>query len=207
RWGAHYYTFIRVVRYLHERGITHRDIKPENILCMTKDDYTIVKLADFGLAKDADASTMKTYCGTPNYMAPEMIENEKVPYNPRVDMWSLGVVLFTGISGYPPFSDDYQDMDLKSQIKKALQIHHHEKSAVNLCLGRLIFHNQWKYVTLETQHVIKMMLRVDPILRVSASDALKKSWLQNSEPVSKAKAVVAKFVQAKVSYSKDGVEV
>ncbi|CAJ0594822.1 unnamed protein product [Cylicocyclus nassatus] len=170
---------LSAVEYLHERSITHRDIKPENILCMTKDDYTIVKLADFGLAKDADASTMKTYCGTPNYMAPEMMDNEKIPYNPRVDMWSLGVVLFTGISGYPPFSDDYQDMDLRSQIKK----------------GRLIFHNQWKYVTLETQHVIKMMLRVDPILRVSASDALKKSWLQNSEPVSKAKAIVAKFVQ------------
>ncbi|PIO66602.1 hypothetical protein TELCIR_11682 [Teladorsagia circumcincta] len=134
--------------YLHDRGITHRDIKPENILCMTKEDYTLVKLADFGLAKGNDASTLKTYCGTPAYMAPEMIDNDRLPYNPKVDMWSLGVVLFTGICGYPPFSDDYADMDLKSQIKT----------------GRLVFQNQWKYVTLETQFVIKSMLRVDGLV-------------------------------------------
>uniref|UniRef100_A0A0K0CT77 Protein kinase domain-containing protein n=1 Tax=Angiostrongylus cantonensis TaxID=6313 RepID=A0A0K0CT77_ANGCA len=134
-----------MVSYLHQHHITHRDIKPENILCMTKDDYTIVKLADFGLAKGGDTSTMKTFCGTPAYMAPEMIDNDNLAYNPRVDMWSLGVVLFTGICGYPPFSDDYTDMDLNTQIKK----------------GRLIFHSQWKFVTLETQYVIKSMLKVD----------------------------------------------
>ncbi|KAK6037106.1 hypothetical protein COOONC_25389 [Cooperia oncophora] len=76
-----------------------------------------VVLADFGLAKGNQASTLKTYCGTPAYMAPEMIDSDRLPYNPKVDMWSLGVVLFTGICGYPPFSDDYTDMDLKSQIK------------------------------------------------------------------------------------------
>ncbi|VDM68027.1 unnamed protein product [Strongylus vulgaris] len=121
---------------------------------MTKDDYTVVKLADFGLAKDADASTMKTFCGTPAYMAPEMVDNEKLAYNPRIDMRKAGVTS-----------------------------------------GRLIFHHQWKYVTLETQHAIKMMLK--PTLRVSAKDALRKSWLQNSEVVSKAKAIVAKFIQTK----------
>ncbi|KAK6022942.1 kinase domain protein, partial [Ostertagia ostertagi] len=108
---------LSAVEYLHDRGITHRDIKPENILCMTKEDYTLVKLADFGLAKGNDASTLKTYCGTPAYMAPEMIDNDRLPYNPKVDIVESWVVLFTGICGYPPFSDDYADMDLKSQIK------------------------------------------------------------------------------------------
>ncbi|KAL6732911.1 hypothetical protein Aduo_003618 [Ancylostoma duodenale] len=172
---------LSALEYLHERGITHRDIKPENVLCMTKDDYTVVKLADFGLAKESNASTMNTFCGTPAYMAPELIDNDKLAYNPRVDMWSLGVVLFTGICGYPPFSDDYKDIDLNTQIKK----------------GRLVFHHQWKYVTQETQYVIKMMLKVDPTLRLSASDALRKSWLQNCVAVSKAKVLVAKYIQAK----------
>ncbi|ETN75337.1 kinase domain protein [Necator americanus] len=172
---------LSALEHLHGLGITHRDIKPENILCMTKDDYTVVKLADFGLAKEGGGSTMKSFCGTPAYMAPELIDNEKLAYTPRVDMWSLGVVLFTGICGYPPFSDDYPDMDLHSQIKK----------------GRLIFHNQWKYVTLETQDVIKRMLKVDPTLRLSACDALKKSWLHNSVEVSKAKVLVEKYLQTK----------
>ncbi|WKX89322.1 hypothetical protein Q1695_008736 [Nippostrongylus brasiliensis] len=173
---------LTAVEYLHERGITHRDIKPENILCVSKDDYTVVKLTDFGLAKGSDASTMKTFCGTPAYMAPEMIDNDKTAYNPKVDMWSLGVVLFVGISGYPPFSDDYSDMDMNSQIKQ----------------GRLLFHSQWKFVSLETQFVIKSMLRVDPTLRLSATDALKKSWLHNSNAASRAKYHVQKYAQNKV---------
>ncbi|XGW22847.1 hypothetical protein V3C99_005236 [Haemonchus contortus] len=172
---------LNAVEYLHERGITHRDIKPENILCMTKEDYTLVKLADFGLAKGNEASTLKTYCGTPAYMAPEMIDNDRLPYNPKVDMWSLGVVLFTGICGYPPFSDDYVDMDLKSQIKT----------------GRLVFHNQWKNVTLETQFVIKSMLKIDPTMRLSASEALKKSWFHNSAAVAKSRVHVQRHLQAK----------
>ncbi|KAJ1346630.1 meiotic chromosome segregation [Parelaphostrongylus tenuis] len=174
---------LSAVEYLHQNHITHRDIKPENILCMTKDDYTVVKLTDFGLAKGSVASTMKSFCGTPAYMAPEMIDNDNLAYNPRVDMWSLGVVLFTGICGYPPFSEDYGDMDLNSQIKK----------------GRLIFYTQWKFVTLETQYVIKSMLKVDPMLRLSAADALRKPWLCNSPAVSRAKGLVEKYKQSKIA--------
>ncbi|KAK5978475.1 Ovarian-specific serine/threonine-protein kinase Lok [Trichostrongylus colubriformis] len=148
---------LSAVEYLHDRGITHRDIKPENILCMTKEDYTLVKLADFGLAKGNEASTLKTYCGTPAYMAPEMIDNDRLPYNPKVDMWSLGVVLFTGISGYPPFSDDYTDMDLKSQIKTggALSVCHfynlvdtQRKLQRKVCAGYVSsLLNHWHYGT------------------------------------------------------------
>uniref|UniRef100_A0A1I7W6I5 Protein kinase domain-containing protein n=1 Tax=Heterorhabditis bacteriophora TaxID=37862 RepID=A0A1I7W6I5_HETBA len=100
---------LSAISYIHDHGITHRDIKPENILCMTKDDYTIVK--------PREKSTMKTYCGTPSYIAPEMIDNDNTAYDPKVDIWSLGVVLFTGICGYPPFSSDYGDMDMNEQIK------------------------------------------------------------------------------------------
>lgn len=172
---------LSAVEYLHDRGITHRDIKPENILCMTKEDYTVVKLADFGLAKASEGSTMKTLCGTPAYMAPELVDNVHAAYNPKVDMWSLGVVLFVGVCGYPPFSEDYTDMSMNSQIRK----------------GRLKFLNSWKFVSLETQFIIKSMLKVDPTLRLSASEALKKSWLRDSPEVAKAKLQVQLYMQGK----------
>lgn len=112
------------VKYLHDRNIIHRDIKPENILLM--DDQLNVKLADFGLAKIVgEDSFATTLCGTPSYVAPEVIvESRRRHYTKAVDIWSLGVVLYICLCGFPPFSAELERPDfpynLQEQIKRGL---------------------------------------------------------------------------------------
>ncbi|KAG0221490.1 hypothetical protein BGX31_009797 [Mortierella sp. GBA43] len=106
------------VKYLHDRGIVHRDLKPENILVMDKETMT-VKISDFGLAKMiGEQVLMNTICGTPSYVAPEVIRDGK--YGKSVDMWSLGVVLYICLCGFPPFSDDLAPPKLRVQVLQSM---------------------------------------------------------------------------------------
>ena len=99
------------VRYLHSREIIHRDLKPENILLTSADDDCNVKLTDFGLAKRANQEGLKTFCGTPQYFAPEVLMRKTTvkgqgTYGRSADMWSIGVILFILLSGTFPFEED-----------------------------------------------------------------------------------------------------
>jgi calcium/calmodulin-dependent protein kinase I len=87
------------VSYLHSIGIVHRDLKPENLIYLNNDASSPIKITDFGLAKfksthdkksGTNINTMTTACGTPGYVAPEVLKNE--PYGSAVDMWSIGQV-------------------------------------------------------------------------------------------------------------------
>jgi calcium/calmodulin-dependent protein kinase I len=81
------------VKYLHKMGIVHRDLKPENLLYSSESSDSDIKITDFGLAKIADGDLLlKTACGTPNYVAPEVLQN--AGYDASVDMWSIGVILY-----------------------------------------------------------------------------------------------------------------
>lgn len=93
------------IEYCHKQNIAHRDLKPENVLL---GDGYLVKLVDFGFARTfADKSgminKMTTALGTPGYAAPEILKREK--YNANVDIFSLGVILFICIAGFPPFQE------------------------------------------------------------------------------------------------------
>jgi calcium/calmodulin-dependent protein kinase I len=78
------------IQYLHDRNIVHRDLKPENILFAARENVENVLVTDFGLAKLAnDGAALKTACGTPNYVAPEILLQRG--YGKEVDVWSLGV--------------------------------------------------------------------------------------------------------------------
>mmetsp|Transcript_9362 Transcript_9362/g.23614 ORF Transcript_9362/g.23614 Transcript_9362/m.23614 type:complete len:318 (-) Transcript_9362:407-1360(-) len=92
--------------HLHSYDIIYRDLKPENIL-LDQDGH--VKLTDFGLSKDriSENGSTKTFCGTPEYLAPEMIVNRKKQcgYTKAVDWWSLGIVGYEMLTGWPPFFD------------------------------------------------------------------------------------------------------
>ena len=86
------------LRYLHNYNITHRDIKPHNILL--SDIYT-VKLTDFGFAKENKIDLSSTLCGSPIYMAPEIMQCKE--YNSKTDIWSYGVVLYQLLYGTVPY--------------------------------------------------------------------------------------------------------
>ncbi|KAF9436226.1 hypothetical protein BGZ76_004514 [Entomortierella beljakovae] len=106
------------VKYLHDNGIVHRDLKPENILVMDKEALT-VKISDFGMAKMIGEHVfVNTICGTPSYVAPEIIRN--AGYGKAVDMWSLGVVLYVCLCGFPPFSDDLAPPKLRIQVLQSM---------------------------------------------------------------------------------------
>lgn len=134
------------VKYLHDHNITHRDLKPDNILLESTDDETVICISDFGLSKLVhNESVMRTLCGTPLYVAPEVLITEgRGSYDRKVDIWSLGVVLYTCLSGTMPFSDGYGSPACE-QIKQ----------------GKFEFRSSaWNSVTNKAKSFIKRMLVV-----------------------------------------------
>ena len=100
--------------YLHGKGIIYRDLKLDNVM-LDSDGH--VKLADFGMCKEEirDGRTTQTFCGTPDYIAPEIVEER--PYNASVDWWALGVLMYEMMAGQPPFEADNEE-DLFDAIVK-----------------------------------------------------------------------------------------
>lgn len=100
---------------LSSHRIIHRDLKPENILLSSLENDPILKIADFGLSRMLNPDDFaETVCGSPFYMAPEILQFQK--YDAKVDMWSLGAILFELLNGYPPFHDttEYQGVSVSS---------------------------------------------------------------------------------------------
>ncbi|XP_069886149.1 myosin light chain kinase, smooth muscle isoform X4 [Dipodomys merriami] len=92
------------VEYIHKQGIVHLDLKPENIMCVNKTG-TRIKLIDFGLARRLEnAGSLKVLFGTPEFVAPEVINYEPISY--ATDMWSIGVICYILVSGLSPFMGD-----------------------------------------------------------------------------------------------------
>ncbi|KAL8717989.1 MAG: hypothetical protein Q9225_004832 [Loekoesia sp. 1 TL-2023] len=154
------------IKYLHERNIVHRDIKPENILLADK--KLSVKLADFGLAKIiGEESFTTTLCGTPSYVAPEILENSRHrKYTRAVDVWSLGVVLYICLCGFPPFSDELytpeNPYNLSQQIK----------------MGRFDYPSPyWDSVGDPALDLIDRMLTVDIDKRITIDECLEHPWI------------------------------
>ena len=102
---------ISALEYLHKNRIIHRDLKLGNLFINEKME---IKLGDFGLATklDFDGERKRTICGTPNYIAPEVLDG-KEGHSYEVDIWSLGVIIYTLIIGKPPFET--------SNVKSVLQ--------------------------------------------------------------------------------------
>mmetsp|Transcript_3304 Transcript_3304/g.12722 ORF Transcript_3304/g.12722 Transcript_3304/m.12722 type:complete len:502 (+) Transcript_3304:339-1844(+) len=146
---------LQALAFMHRQHRIHRDIKSDNILV----DYAgRVKLADFGFAKKVSGKSLDTQCGTPGYVAPEILKGAK--YGTEVDMWSCGVIVYILLGGYPPFHDDNHAV-LYRKIKAA----------------DYSFEPQyWEQVSDDAKDLIRKMLVVNPESRLSADQALRHPW-------------------------------
>eukprot|EP01013_Petalomonas_cantuscygni_P026588 TRINITY_DN49002_c0_g1_i1.p1 TRINITY_DN49002_c0_g1~~TRINITY_DN49002_c0_g1_i1.p1 ORF type:complete len:476 (+),score=106.75 TRINITY_DN49002_c0_g1_i1:87-1514(+) len=99
----YFHQLVYAVLYCHRRGIAHRDLKPENLLLDSRDH---LKVTDFGLSnlQDSDDAVLSTVCGTPHYVAPEVLAHRAYS-GFSADVWSVGIVLFVMVAGYLPFDD------------------------------------------------------------------------------------------------------
>lgn len=147
------------IKYCHDKGIVHRDLKPENLLLKSPDNDHELKIADFGFAS-TNGDFMKTQLGTPAYIAPEILGGKA--YDKAVDMWSIGVITYITLGGYPPF----QDNNLRALFKKIRN-------------GTYTFHPEnWSAVSDEAKDFIRGLLCVQPDKRLTAEQALEHAWLQ-----------------------------
>ncbi|XP_044631579.2 serine/threonine-protein kinase Chk2 isoform X6 [Equus asinus] len=161
----YFYQMLLAVQYLHENGIIHRDLKPENVLLSSQKEDCLIKITDFGQSKIlGETSLMRTLCGTPTYLAPEVLNSfGTAGYNRAVDCWSLGVILFICLSGYPPFSEHKTQVSLKDQITS----------------GKYNFIPEvWAEVSEKALDLVKKLLIVDPKARFTTEEALRHPWLQ-----------------------------
>ena len=143
--------------------IVHRDLKPENLLL---EDIITEKIyfADFGFARHVPEEGLKTRCGTPAFVAPEIILGRR--YNESVDMWSIGVILFMMLGGYPPFHMDGCGSDLRMLFRKVRA-------------GDFTFHeSQWRTISPEAKYLISRLLTVDPAYRYTAAKAMQCDWIK-----------------------------
>lgn len=154
-------TITSAIQYLHGVGVVHRDLKPENLIYANATDSSEIKITDFGLAKYSNKSEQKmnTACGTPGYVAPEVLKNQA--YGPPVDMWSMGVILYILLCGFPPFYHD-STSQLYKQIKK----------------GAYDFPDPyWTEISEEAKAVVTGLLCVEPAKRMTPAQLLAHPWI------------------------------
>ncbi|XP_032139666.1 serine/threonine-protein kinase H1 isoform X1 [Sapajus apella] len=171
------------VRYLHALGITHRDLKPENLLYYHPGTDSKIIITDFGLAsarKKGDDCLMKTTCGTPEYIAPEVLVRK--PYTNSVDMWALGVIAYILLSGTMPFEDDNRTR-LYRQILRGKYSYSGENASrpdspwLTYILKWLQGKQPWPSVSNLAKDFIDRLLTVDPGARMTALQALRHPWV------------------------------
>lgn len=166
-------TLLDALEYLHKKGIVHRDLKPENLLYLTKADESPIKIADFGLAKQSSDANMNTACGTPGYVAPEVLEagqgDKGLTYGKQVDMWSLGVILYILLCGYPPFYHDHN-----AELFKLIKDANYEFASP-----------YWDDISEGAKNCVRGLLKKDPKERYCAfpeDDQEKKSYALTADP-------------------------
>eukprot|EP01138_Halocafeteria_seosinensis_P016402 gb/GECG01016733.1/.p1 GENE.gb/GECG01016733.1/~~gb/GECG01016733.1/.p1 ORF type:complete len:916 (+),score=115.98 gb/GECG01016733.1/:1-2748(+) len=147
------------IEYLHKQSIVHRDLKPENFLMDSPDEDACLKMIDFGLAVTLSrGQTLSSRVGTPYYIAPEVLHKR---YDHMCDLWSLGVILYVLLCGYPPFWGE-KDIDIFKRILR----------------GEYSFSGpEWLFVSEDPRDLITKLLKGDPSERIKLPNALVHRWV------------------------------
>jgi len=152
------------INYCHtEKQIVHRDLKPENFLFLTDSDTSPIKIIDFGLSRhdDQNMGVMQTKVGTPYYVAPEVLNRQ---YTKSCDIWSIGVITYILLCGYPPFYGD-SDSQIFAQVKT----------------GKFSFPSpEWDTISTDAKKFICNLLQLDPSKRLTAAEALDHKWIMDN---------------------------
>uniref|UniRef100_A0A8C3PNJ2 Myosin light chain kinase, smooth muscle n=1 Tax=Calidris pygmaea TaxID=425635 RepID=A0A8C3PNJ2_9CHAR len=148
------------VQYIHKQGIVHLDLKPENIMCVNKTG-TSIKLIDFGLARRLEnAGSLKVLFGTPEFVAPEVINYEPIGY--ETDMWSIGVICYILVSGLSPFMGDNDNETL-----------------ANVTSATWDFDDEaFDEISDDAKDFISNLLKKDMKSRLNCTQCLQHPWLQ-----------------------------
>uniref|UniRef100_A0A8C7ZZ81 non-specific serine/threonine protein kinase n=1 Tax=Oryzias sinensis TaxID=183150 RepID=A0A8C7ZZ81_9TELE len=145
---------VSAVQYCHQRRIVHRDLKAENLLL---DADMNIKIADFGFSNEFTVgSKLDTFCGSPPYAAPELFQGKKYD-GPEVDVWSLGVILYTLVSGSLPF-DGQNLKELRERVLRGKY--------------RIPF-----YMSTDCENLLKKLLVLNPVKRGSLEQIMKDHWM------------------------------
>jgi serine/threonine protein kinase len=156
-------SLLEAVEYLHNRDLVHRDIKPENIVFAHDGEDSDIKLIDFGLSRShpEDSKPMTNPVGTSYYMAPEVLERN---YTRSCDVWSVGVVAYILLCGYPPFNGSDE-----ARIQEAI------------LAGKLRFTGKaWSNKSADAKQFISLLLSKDKN-RLSIKQALNHPWIVQNE--------------------------
>ncbi|KAE9548947.1 hypothetical protein FO519_007853 [Halicephalobus sp. NKZ332] len=149
---------LEAVAFMHKNGVVHRDLKPENLLYYNQDEDSKIMISDFGLSKTEESGIMATACGTPGYVAPEVLQQK--PYGKAVDVWSIGVIAYILLCGYPPFYDE-NDANLFAQIIK----------------GEYEFDSPyWDEISDSAKDFISHLMCCNPEMRYTCERALQHPW-------------------------------
>ncbi|XP_041748354.1 MAP kinase-activated protein kinase 2 [Coregonus clupeaformis] len=155
------------IEFLHNMNIAHRDIKPENLLYTHQKSNGTLKLTDFGFAKETTLhNLLQTPCYTPYYVAPEVLGPEK--YDKSCDMWSLGVIMYILLCGFPPFYSN-TGQAISPGMKRRIRMGQYEFPKP-----------EWAEVSEEAKQLIHQLLMTDPNDRMTISQFMNHPWINQS---------------------------